>query len=68
MDEDNGSMIVKGKTEVQNKSGVPYNPVIILIASSACKFPITPVTAPNMPVSLHDPRNSGAGGFGKMQR
>ena len=56
----------KGDYKTKQKFGlaVPCNPVTSLIVSKACRFPITPVTAPSMPDSSHDPIVSGAAGFG----
>lgn len=49
-------------------SNLPCSSTMILIASRACKLPMTPVTAPRMPVSSQLGAAPGDGGFGKRQR
>jgi len=52
----------------EGKKNLPCNPTMSLIASSACKLPTTPVTAPKIPVSSQLGVASEDGGFGKRQR
>ena len=47
---------------------VSLPPVISLIASTACKTPITPTTGPRIPPSPQVTTLSAGGGFGKTHR
>lgn len=54
--------------EMDEEKNLPCNPTMTLIASNACKLPMTPVTAPKIPVSSQLGAASEDGGLGKRQR